>query len=118
MQLPARLLINLLDLPEETTAHKTGKKRVFARAGEFIPNLLQIAYGSLTTRESSGMHSHYDMQEFFYFIKGEGSYIIGNHEIKVREGSFVQVPPRTMHNLTCESAIPLEFFYFGMKTDT
>jgi mannose-6-phosphate isomerase-like protein (cupin superfamily) len=118
MPLPARLLTELFDLPEEDTAHKTGKKRVFARAGEFIPSLLQIAYGRFTTHESSGMHSHFDMQEFFYFIKGEGSFTIADQELTVRQGSFVQVPPRTMHNLICNSEVPLEFFYFGLKTDT
>jgi len=58
---------------------------------------------------SSVPTSHNDIQEVFYIVSGEGTFIAGDKARRVREGDGIIVPPGITHSLKNELDEPLEF---------
>lgn len=58
---------------------------------------------------SSEETSHDDIQEIFYIVSGEGSFIIDDEEYFVGEGDAVLIPPKVSHLLENTILEPLEF---------
>jgi len=106
-------MVSLLkDIQGESTAHAQGEKFVFASVEKNA--LTQFAYGVLKKDEQSGSHRHLTMDEYFYFIKGIGTYEIDDSIVELVPTTFVKIPAGTFHNLINESDEPLEFVYFGV----
>lgn len=95
-------------------AHLSGVKRVFVNNDQTESALTQFAYGYMQPGESSGLHKHNTMDEYFYFIKGTGHYVLGDEEISVEPSMFVRVPATVLHNLSQTGNETLEFVYFGI----
>jgi len=98
------------------TAHGQGEKFVFLHKGESKTDLTQFAYGKFQPGEACEMHRHETMEEFFYFLHGEGEYIVGHEKIQVRPGIFLRIPAKTPHLLKATGMADLEFVYFGIAT--
>lgn len=47
----------------------------------------------------AAMHSHDVAEEVFYFLEGEGIFMMGEEKHLVRKGSIVYVPPTTEHGI-------------------
>lgn len=98
------------------TAHGQGEKFVFLKNGDSETALTQFAYGKFQPGESCEMHAHETMEEFFYFLKGSGQYIIDGTAIPLKTGVFLRIPARIPHALSASGDCPLEFIYFGIST--
>ena len=106
----------LEDLTAELNSHSQGLKKVFIRNEDTDSNLTQLAFGSMQEGESSGLHTHPTMDEYFYFLKGQGLFVIENDRYDLEPSSFVRVPSGHRHELKCTGVEGLEFVYFGVST--
>ncbi len=106
----------LEDLTSQLNSHAQGLKKVFIRNEDTRSDLTQFAFGSMQDGDSSGLHTHPTMDEYFYFIKGLGLFIIENERFELKPSSFVRVPSGHRHELRCTGAEGLEFVYFGVST--
>jgi mannose-6-phosphate isomerase-like protein (cupin superfamily) len=105
---------HLSEVPETAVSHSSGIKKVLLRQGDSAGCLTQIAYGSLNPLEQVEFHTHPTMEEYFFFLGGEGVYYVGPEEVKVSRDVFVCIPANTSHSLKCSGNDKLEFFYFGV----
>jgi glycerol-3-phosphate cytidylyltransferase len=53
-------------------------------------------------KKTSG-HSHDDIEEVYYFIKGTGSMTLGNNNFSISTGSTITIPSGVFHQVTNES---------------
>lgn len=71
----------------------------------------QLVLMSLEPKEEIGKEVHEDNDQFFYFVKGQGTCIINCNRCDVSEGSAVVVPAGAYHNvINTVKNKPLKFF--------
>jgi len=71
----------------------------------------QLVLMSLEPKEEIGTEVHEDNDQFFYFVKGQGTCIINCNKYDVSEGSAVVVPAGAYHNvINTMKNKPLKFF--------
>jgi len=107
---------SLSDIIPVTTVHNIGAKFVFLKEHDTETLLTQFAYGKLMPGEDVEQHLHPTMEEYFYFINGEGEYIIGNDVFSIKPSSFFRIPANTIHAIKPAGTVPLTFVYFGIAT--
>ena len=100
------------------TAHSVGIKKVLLRNGQSNSDLTQVAYGSMAPGEQVGVHKHPTMEECFFFLEGKGIYEVDGESIALEKGTFVRIPANTDHAMKCTGTEKLEFFYFGVATNS
>ena len=76
--------------------------------------LTQLAYGELDSGEIIESHKHSTMEEYFYFIDGNGRYIVSEKSYDISPGCHIMIPSNTMHSLMCDGDGILKFIYFGI----
>jgi mannose-6-phosphate isomerase-like protein (cupin superfamily) len=54
------------------------------------------------------------MEEFFFFLSGNGVYMVDGENVTLEKGVFVKIPANTEHAMKCTGTDTLEFFYFGI----
>lgn len=54
-------------------------------------------------------HIHPDGEEFYYFLEGNGTMLVGSEWFDVCKGDFVTVPIRHVHSVKNSSRHPLVF---------
>ncbi|MEM1137962.1 MAG: cupin domain-containing protein, partial [Bacteroidota bacterium] len=96
------------------TAHNAGKKKVLIKNEEAASMLTQAAIGSLSPGDTVEAHMHLDMEEYFYFLSGEGNYVIDGDIWKVIAGTFIKIPAKKQHALVTIGTEPLTFIYWGV----
>lgn len=109
-----KLVAHIEELMFEKANHISGNKKVFLKKSDTSSNLTQFAYGIFTSGTKCEKHSHLTMEECFYFLSGEGIFIIEGTNEEVRSGSFVRVPVGKEHQIICSGTEDLEFIYFGI----
>ena len=107
-----QISVSLDELDFMPTAHAFGLKKILFDGKDTACQLTQFAYGKLGAGESIPSHQHPTMEEYFYFLKGKGTYTISDITIDLREGVAVRIPAGSMHILEAEE--DLEFLYFGI----
>ena len=112
-----KTLIDSNELEFETTAHGAGLKKVLIQSTDTLTKLTQLALGKLLPGEIIPAHSHNSMEEIFYFLKGEGVYMVDDKNLPVSPSIVVRIPAGIQHSLTATGVIALEFIYFGIATD-
>lgn len=105
--------VNVHDIEQGATSHGTGSKQILCPAFPEAVQLKQIAMGSLMPGETIALHAHADMDEYYYFLEGEGSMLVQGKEYFLYKGIFMVVPAGAEHSLRC-STVALQFFYFGL----
>ena len=98
------------------TSHHAGIKKILISSVDVLSALTQMAYGKLSPGEHIEEHYHDSMEEFFYFLKGYGTYIVNETEIIIRPNTCIYIPPQTKDQLICNGNESLEFVYFGIST--
>lgn len=111
-----RITASLAHLERELTAHAQGAKQVFLRNHDTPTPVTQVAYGVFATTDYCDLHTHQTMEECFFFLKGQGVYVVGDQRIDLGSGVFVRIPAGIPHRLEATSADPLEYVYFGVAT--
>lgn len=114
MSLNLKLFQSLNDIKPVSTAHQSGEKYVFLAQHETGTALTQFAFGKLMPGEEVETHLHPTMEECFYFISGEGEYMIDSILYNIKPASFVRIPANTLHSLKTAGSEPLTFVYFGI----
>lgn len=112
-----KLLKNLADLDGRPTAHGSGVKKVFRSNGEMPSNLTQVAFGSFNKGEKCEEHIHPTMDEYFFFLRGEGVYTIAEKDYELKANIFLEIPAGAPHSLKATSDTPLEFVYWGVARE-
>lgn len=111
------LLKKLSDIVAEPTAHGSGEKFVF-RKNEDMPNAsTQVAFGHFRLGEVCEEHVHPTMFEYFFFIEGEGTYIIEEEEYHLKPNSFLEIPAGVKHSLHADKGVNLKFVYWGVAVE-
>lgn len=110
-----KYLFKLSEIPFTDTSHGTTKKRVLLQGDELPNALTQIAHGEFQIGESCPMHHHPTMDEYFYFIRGRGTYVIGGDRFGVEPSTLVEIPAGTTHQLLADKNDVLEFVYWGVS---
>ena len=105
---------SLNDITPIVTAHGKGEKFVFLTQQDTPTAITQFAYGKLMPGEDVEQHLHPTMEECFYFISGEGKYVINNEMHDITPGTFCRIPANTLHALQPTGQQPLTFVYFGI----
>lgn len=62
-------------------------------------------------------HAHDDMEEIYYFIKGEGIMVVGDDEFEVKGGDACYVPPGQYHTTYQKGILPLEIVWNTCKVE-
>jgi quercetin dioxygenase-like cupin family protein len=101
--------IGLMDFTQ--TAHAAGKKKVLFGSQGVVT---QFAYGRIGQHEEIPAHHHETMDEYFYFLKGTGSYKIAGEVVALHPGIAVFISAGVSHGLLADT--DLEFVYFGIAT--
>lgn len=94
-----------------------GLKWVFLKEEDTSTDLTQIAYGRLKPGEICPKHKHLTMEEYFYFVKGTGKYMIDGKVSEISPGLFLRIPAEMEHQLEAIGDSHLEFVYFGIATE-
>jgi mannose-6-phosphate isomerase-like protein (cupin superfamily) len=106
-----QLLSNITPI---VTAHGEGEKFIFLTKEDVQTKVTQFAYGRLLPGEKCAGHFHPTMEEFFYFINGEGEYTIDDVVYNIKPNTFFRIPVNTLHALRTTGTQPLTFVYFGV----
>jgi len=114
--MPVKTFIDSNKLEFESTAHGAGLKKVLIQSTDTPTKLTQLALGKLMPGETISAHSHNSMEEIFYFLKGEGVYMVDNKKLQVSPSIVVRIPAGVQHSLTAIGITALEFIYFGIAT--
>lgn len=109
---------NLADILPIITAHGEGNKFVFLKNEDTPTALTQFAYGKFLPGEICKFHLHPTMEELFFFLKGEGKYVVGENVYTLKPGTFLRIPAGVLHQLEASGTEELEFVYFGVATDS
>lgn len=112
-----KIAAHLSSLERESTAHAQGFKQVFLRNNDTLTSVTQVAYGGFSKMDYCELHSHETMEEYFFFLKGTGIYIVGNQLIDLQPGVFVRIPAGVLHRLEAKGEDALEYMYFGVATE-
>ena len=109
-----KIFAELKNIDPVVTAHQRGSKFVFLKNEDTNSAITQFALGELAPGESTGAHAHKTMEECFYFLSGEGVFVIGGIEYTVGKGSFTRVPAGVSHTLSAKGEEKLSFVYYGV----
>lgn len=112
-----KIFANLADIVPISTAHNEGLKYVFLKNEDTPTKLTQFAMGEFQPGEKCEMHTHKTMEECFFFLSGEGVYVVDGIEHKLGAGVFLRIPATIPHELRALGTSPLKFVYFGIATD-
>jgi mannose-6-phosphate isomerase-like protein (cupin superfamily) len=108
------IIKRLLGQKALSTNHGSGKKFVFMSNVELENSLTQIAFGLLKPKEGCDFHIHETMDEYFYFIKGNGKYYIESEVYELIPNTFLEIKAHKKHALSNDGDIDLEFIYWGI----
>ncbi len=108
------LSVDIKDLKSISTSHDLGEKFVFKNSEQLNNSLTQVAFGVFLPKVSCETHVHLTMFKYFYFLSGNGTYLIGGESFKVYKGVLIEIPAGIWHSLECQGSEDLEFLYWGV----
>lgn len=96
---------------------KINEKEKQFRSGDSGPKYLfrgpRFEWGILLLKrgENLGAHYHQEVEETFYFEKGEGEIVVNGSPQKAKEGDIFRLEPKEKHDIlnTTEEAIRIIF---------
>jgi len=106
------VVVSLDNIDAKVTAHGIGIKKVFITGDQCDSNITQVAFGELKMYEKIENHLHTTMDEFYFFIEGQATFIIDSNDFSCPAGTFVKVPAGALHGLEAISTI--NFIYWGV----
>lgn len=77
-------------------------------------NLLYITHSKYDKGWHSTLHTHH-FTEFFYIIKGKGSFIVNAEEIPVKKNDFIIINPHVEHTEKSSTDDTLEYIALGFE---
>ena len=107
----------LNEIKPVSTVHGTGLKQVFVSSNDTDTCLTQFAFCTLKPGESCKKHTHKTMEEYFYFLKGNGEYLIEDNTVYIQPKMFLKIPANKEHKFKNTGNICLDFVYFGVANE-
>ena len=101
--------------PGEGEIHEMGPNRIVIKAtsddtaGKFFLSESTVAPGF----PGPPPHVHDELHDMFYVVDGELTMRLGDDEVKAGPGTFVCVPPGTVHTFSNRSDAPVTFLNFN-----
>ena len=77
---------------------------------------LSVIEESMPPNTSEVRHYHSKVQQFFYVLKGEATFEIGNEILKVSRREGLHVEPKVIHQIRNEGETNLEFLVISQPT--
>ena len=109
-----RLIIkNVKDLTPVSTSHCIGLKTVLLSNQETVSPITQIAITTLQSGEKIEVHLHPTMDEYYFFLEGEGVLLIDEKEYECSTGLFFMIPATAQHGIIAKS--DMKFMVMGMS---
>jgi len=105
--------VNVSDINAVSTNHGSGLKRVFINGIKCKSGLTQAAFGFFKAGEKVKTRVHPNMEEFFFFVSGKLTFLIGEDVINCRKGDFVKVPANVNHSM--KATTDIKFIYWGIR---
>ena len=105
-----KIFQQLKDIQAVPTAHGAGLKQVFLGSSDSSTALTQFAFGKMMPGDTTGWHQHSSMEEYFYFIDGNGTCSIGSESFRIKSGSFIRIPAGALHHLTAVTELTFSYF--------
>ncbi len=107
-------LLNSANVIPVSTSHKSDLlKQVLLKNGE-VPHLTQCAIATISLGQVVEKHSHKDMYEIFFVLKGDGKLIVNAEEHRVTKGDSFTIEPNEPHSIINDSNEDLVLYYFGI----
>jgi mannose-6-phosphate isomerase-like protein (cupin superfamily) len=75
------------------------RKRLIPFGEKHKGDIVTMNYAWITKGNQLPPHAHPDGEEFYYFLEGTGSILVGDQWLDVTGGDFVTVPEGAMHSV-------------------
>jgi len=62
------------------------------------------------------MHFHNVARQFFYILEGEGKMVFEDHEVVLKKGQGLEIPPRVKHQFKNQSNVNVNFLVISIPT--
>ena len=62
------------------------------------------------------MHFHNVARQFFYILEGEGKMVFEDHEVVLKKGQGLEIPPRVKHQFKNQSNADAHFLVISIPT--
>ena len=89
--------VNIKNVPLEAAFNGTIHKKIMVRAEESESALVFFQEAYLEPPKKFEPHTHADLVEYFYFLKGQGIMQVGDEKQNVSAGDCVTVPVNQIH---------------------
>jgi mannose-6-phosphate isomerase-like protein (cupin superfamily) len=106
---------NLKDIPLESALNGTVHKKILVRGEEASSGLAFLQEAYLAPKTQFEPHTHPELEEYFYFLNGQGTMRVGDHEENVAAGDRVIVPVGQVHSVTNTGDAAMTFIAAGVK---
>lgn len=110
--------VNIGDVPLEAAFNGTVHKKIMVRAEESGSPLAFFQEAYLEPGRKIEPHTHADLVEYFYFLKGRGVMQVGEENQNVAAGDCVTVPVNHIHCIENTSEETVVFIAVGIKAKT
>lgn len=107
--------VNVRDLPVEDAAGGALHKKFLIREGEASSDLFFIQEVLVDPKSKFEPHLHVDMEEYYYFLQGQGIMQVGDEFQKIEAGDRVIIPINLMHRVENTGQTPIVFLAVGVK---
>jgi len=63
--------------------------------------------------EQPSLSNHPGVEEIYYVLRGQGTFILGDDRVPIRPGSAVYVAPGTQHRAINDGSVEMELLWFN-----
>ena len=100
---------NIKDIATDLAHNNTTHRKRLITQDEHKGKLATYNYAWLESGKALTPHVHLDGEEFYYFLEGDGSMLVGDKWFNVSAGDFVTVPSEKTHSVKNDNKNNLVF---------
>lgn len=100
--------------PQSVNHQTESTKRILTPPGS-APGLPRVAIATLGPDSTIESHTHPDLAEYFYVLKGSVRFIIDESPYTLSEGDFIVIESGERHALEVIGDTPCQLLYWGQK---
>jgi mannose-6-phosphate isomerase-like protein (cupin superfamily) len=104
------LKTSLLEIPGVPTAHNSGTKKILSRGFHEKVVIRQVAVAVLEIGERVEPHTHADLDEYYFILRGAGKLKVNDTLYELKAGDFIIVTAGSEHEIR-DISETLEFYY-------
>lgn len=90
---------NIKDIATDLAHNNTTFRKRLITQDEHKGKLATYNYAWLESGKALTPHAHEDGEEFYFFLEGDGSMLVGDEWFTVSAGDFVTVPSEKTHSV-------------------